>query len=172
MLILIHGQQHQVRGRGSKKGVGYGPPLFWVANTKKGGKSKKEWVSKQKLLKDCHQGQNIVLVILKHLEFENFSCLPTMVADNTFHCSMAPPLWNPFHQPYNWWLIFTDIVFSFEKVSNGQNYSSSDSYHPIKNSPWSKISLHPTSSRYLEHHAKWLQHYGDTIIYIHSFFIQ
>ena len=42
---------------------------------KKGDKGKKERVSKQKLLKGCHQGQNIiVLVILERLEFENFSC--------------------------------------------------------------------------------------------------
>ena len=42
---------------------------------KKGDKGKKERVSKQKLLKECHQGQNtIVLVILERLEFENFSC--------------------------------------------------------------------------------------------------
>ena len=58
---------------------------------KKGDKGKKERVSKQKLLKDCHQGQNIiVLVILERLELENFSCWPTMVADNSFQCSMAP----------------------------------------------------------------------------------
>ena len=63
------------------------------AKRKKGDKGKKERVSKQKLLKGCHQGQNIiVLAILERLEFENFSCRPTMVADNTFQCSMAPPL--------------------------------------------------------------------------------
>ena len=51
----------------------------------------KERVSKQKLSKGCHhQGQNIiVLAILEHLEFENFSCWPTMVVDNTFQCSMT-----------------------------------------------------------------------------------
>ena len=68
------------------------PPLFCVAKRKKGDKSKKESVSKQKLLKDCHQGQNIIiLAILERLEFENLSCRPTMVADNIFQCSMAPP---------------------------------------------------------------------------------
>ena len=65
------------------------PPLFCVAKRKKADKGKKERVSKQKLLKGCHQGQNIiVLVVLERLEFENFSCPPTMVADNTFQCSM------------------------------------------------------------------------------------
>ena len=60
------------------------PPLFYVAKTKKGSKGKKERVSKQKLLKGCHQGQNIiVLTILERLEFEKCSCRPTM-ADNTF----------------------------------------------------------------------------------------
>ena len=50
-------------------------------------KRKKERVSKQKLLKGCHQGQNIIiLTILERLEFKNFSYRPTMVADNTFQC--------------------------------------------------------------------------------------
>ena len=99
--------------------------------------------------KGCHQGQNvIILAILERLEFEHFSCRPAMVADNTIQCSMAPhnpsptTLSNSFRWPYNWWLIFTDVVFSFEKVSNGQNYSSSDPYHLIKNPPLSKI-FHP-----------------------------
>ena len=35
-----------------------------------------------------------ILAILERLEC--FSCRPTMVADNTFQCSMAPPLLNPF----------------------------------------------------------------------------
>ena len=53
--------------------------------TKEGDKGKRERVSKQKLLKGCHQGQNfIVLTILERLEFETISCRPTMVADNTF----------------------------------------------------------------------------------------
>ena len=65
-------------------------PLFCVAKRKKEAKGKKERVSKQKLLKGCRQDQNvIVLAILERLEFENFSCRPTMVADNTFQCSMA-----------------------------------------------------------------------------------
>ena len=68
-------------------------PLFCVAKREKGDKSKKERVSKQKLLKGCHQGQNItILAILERLEFENLSCRPTMVADNTFQCcSILPP---------------------------------------------------------------------------------
>ena len=64
-------------------------PLFYVAKRKKGDKGKKERVSKQKLLKGCYQVQNIiVLAILERLEFEYFSCRPTMVAGNTFQCSM------------------------------------------------------------------------------------
>ena len=75
---------------GGGKG-GHGFPLFCVAKRKKEDKGKKEKVSKQKLLKGCHQGQNIiVLPILECLEFEDFSCPPTMVDDNTFQCSMAP----------------------------------------------------------------------------------
>ena len=41
-------------------------------------------------------------------------------------------------------LIFTEVVFSFEKGSNGQIHFSTDSHHPIKNLP-SKI---PHSSPY------------------------
>ena len=60
---------------------------------RKGNKGNKERSSKEKLLKGCHQGQNAtVLVILERLEFKNFSCRSNMVADNTFQCSMAPPL--------------------------------------------------------------------------------
>ena len=53
------------------------PPLFCIAKRKKGDKAKKERVSKQKLLKGRHQGQNIIiLTILERL---------------TFQCSMAHP---------------------------------------------------------------------------------
>ena len=37
-----------------------------------------------------------------------------------------------------------NAVFSFEKGLNDQNHSSSDSYHPIKKPPPSKISHPPT----------------------------
>ena len=76
-------------------GGGMLPPpalFFCVAKRKKRDKGKKERVSKQKPLKGCHQSQNIIaLAILERLEFENFSCQPTMVTDNTFQCSMPPP---------------------------------------------------------------------------------
>ena len=67
---------------------------FLRSKKKKGNKEKREIVSKQKLLKlkDCHQGENVTaLAILERLEFKTFSCLPTMVADNTFQCSIASP---------------------------------------------------------------------------------
>ena len=78
-----------------------GPGQPWLAtflcSRKKTGK--KGRVSKQKLLKSCHQGQNVtVLASLERLEFTYISCQPTM-ADNTFQGSMAPPLWNPFRWP-------------------------------------------------------------------------
>ena len=45
-----------------------------TSKRKYGNKGKKR-ISKQKLLKDCHQGQNVtVLTILKCLEFKKFSC--------------------------------------------------------------------------------------------------
>ena len=66
------------------------PPTF-LRRKKWNQKEKK--VSKQKLLKGCHQGQtDTVLAILERLEFKIFSCRSTMVAANTFQCSMAPPL--------------------------------------------------------------------------------
>ena len=65
------------------------PPFYLHRKKKKRNKGKKERVSKQKLLKGCHQGQNIiVLPILECLEFKKFFCRPTRVAGNTFQCSM------------------------------------------------------------------------------------
>ena len=73
-------------------GLAMVPQLFCVAKRKKGDKGEKDKISKQELLKGCHQDQNIiVLAILERLEFENFSCRPAMVVDNIFQCSMAPP---------------------------------------------------------------------------------
>ena len=47
-------------------------PLFCVAKTKE---TKGKKISKQKLLKDCHQCQNVtVLTILERLEFKKFYC--------------------------------------------------------------------------------------------------
>ena len=72
--------------------------LFCVAKRKKGNKGEKKSF-KAETIKGCHQGQNVtVLAILEYPEFKNFSCRPTMVVDNTFQCSMAPTLWNPFHR--------------------------------------------------------------------------
>ena len=74
----------QVRNRAGDTGGAMPPPspslpLFYVAKRKKGDKGKKERVSRQKLLKGCHRSQNIiVLAILERLEFENFSCRPTI----------------------------------------------------------------------------------------------
>ena len=46
-------------------------PLFCLAKRKKGNKEKKERVSRQKLLKGCHQGENVtVLAIIERLEFK------------------------------------------------------------------------------------------------------
>ena len=70
---------------GDGGGGGACPPLFCTAERKKGTKGKKERVSKQKLLKGCHQGQNVTFLdILERLEFQKFVCRPSMVADNTF----------------------------------------------------------------------------------------
>ena len=42
----------------------HGHPIFCVAKTKMGNKGKKERVSKQKLLKGCHQGANVTVTVL------------------------------------------------------------------------------------------------------------
>ena len=63
-------------------------------------KGKKERLSKHKLVKDWYQCQNDdILAILERLKFKKFSFGSIMAADNTFHCPMVPPLWNPFHRP-------------------------------------------------------------------------
>ena len=61
------GQQHRVIGRPCRP---LPPAAFFVAKTKKGEQGKKEKFSKQKILKGCRQGQNIiVLIIPENLEF-------------------------------------------------------------------------------------------------------
>ena len=64
---ITQGLRHQGAG-------GPWPPLFCLANRKKGNQGEKERFSKQELLKCCHQGQNVaVLAILECLELKNFS---------------------------------------------------------------------------------------------------
>ena len=80
-----------VGGRG--RGGGHGPANFCEQKENRKTKEKKERHSKQKLLKCCHQAQNVtVLAILEHLKFKIFSSRPTMLADYTCQCSMALPL--------------------------------------------------------------------------------
>ena len=58
-----------MEGEGGEGGMA--SPLFSVAKRKKGNKEKKERVSRQKLLKGCHQGENVtVLAIIERLEFK------------------------------------------------------------------------------------------------------
>ena len=76
---------------------GYVPsPYFFTQQKqkrKKGKQRQKRKSLKAETFKRFHQGQNVtVLPILECLEFKHFSCRPTMVADNAFHCSMTPPL--------------------------------------------------------------------------------
>ena len=80
------------------------PPLlfstFLRSKKKKGRQRKKgKGVSKQKLLKGCHQGQNaIVLAILEPLEF-NFFLSDNHGSRQYFSVFHGPPLLNPFHKP-------------------------------------------------------------------------
>ena len=79
-------------------------PIF-LRSKKKKGEQKKERISKQKLLKGCHQGQQVtVLAILERLEFKHFFSQPTTVADNTFYCStlksFSPALYFGLVSPY------------------------------------------------------------------------
>ena len=64
---------------------------LYVQHKEKKTVGKKGRASKQKLLKDCHQGQSVTVAAnLQRVEFKNFSCRSTMEASNTFRCSMAP----------------------------------------------------------------------------------
>ena len=73
---------------------GHGPPPTFLCRKRKNGnkgqntKDFKAETIKRLLLRLSHT----VLAILVRLEFKNFSFRPTMVADNTFQCSLAPPL--------------------------------------------------------------------------------
>ena len=63
-------------------------------------KKRKKIIPEQKLLKGCHQGQNVtVLTILERLEFNFLFGRPTMAVDNSFQCSMALSLPDPFRCP-------------------------------------------------------------------------
>ena len=71
---FIQGPRHH-RDGGDGGEWGHGPPFFWVPKRKKENKEKIERVSKQKLLKSCHQGQNVaILAILERLVFKKCSC--------------------------------------------------------------------------------------------------
>ena len=105
---FVQGRRHQGGGTSSQRKM------------KKGKQKKKEKVSNQKSLKDCHQGHKItVLAILERLEFENFPCRPTVIVDNTFWCSMAPPLWNPFWRHCYAMLIITIKLSDFHIWNRG-----------------------------------------------------
>ena len=66
----------------------------------------------------------------------------------SYHCldlAMCTNLFTLIHVQY-----LQNVVFSFEKGSNRQNYFSSDSYHQIKDSPPSKFPISPNPQLYLE----------------------
>ena len=73
------------------------PPsrFFWVAKMKKKRQSKKRKSFKAKTIKKlspwskCYFFNHSRAYIIK----------PTIMADNTCQCPMAPPLWNPFRRP-------------------------------------------------------------------------
>ena len=103
------------------------PPTFCRAKRKIWKQKRKERVSTQKLLKGCHQGQNIiVLAILGRVEFKNFSCWPTMVADSTFQCSIAPPLWNYFRRP---WFYYNHLPLTHLPTNHSPTHLTTCYYH-------------------------------------------
>ena len=57
-----------VAGGGGGEGVAW-PPIFYAAKIKKGNKRKNERLSKQKLLKGCHQGQNVTILVMFTVSF-------------------------------------------------------------------------------------------------------
>ena len=87
----VHIQDRQ--NQGGTRGLCPPSPTFLRRKKKKEKQRKKQRVLKQKLLKDCQQSQNVTaLAILERIEYKNFSSQPTVMADKTFECSMAPPL--------------------------------------------------------------------------------
>ena len=86
--VLFPRQGRWLRGgRGGGVGGHASPPTpltFLHSEKKKERQSEKERVSKQKLLKGCHQGQNvIVLTIIERLEF---SILPDLQGKHLVFC--------------------------------------------------------------------------------------
>ena len=74
--------------------------LLLLSKKKKGKQRRKKRLSKQKLLKDCHQGQNVtVLAILERLEFKDFSVghpwWPTVLVSVPWPLHFG----NPFRRP-------------------------------------------------------------------------
>ena len=68
LLFLIAGDTGGARGA-----IPHPHPTFCAAKRKTGSKRKKERVSKQKLLKGCYQGQNVILIaVLERPQFKNF----------------------------------------------------------------------------------------------------
>ena len=99
--MLLRYRAVNTRGLGGHALTSPNPPPSqdFLHNKEKTKQRKKKKVSKQKLLKDCqHCQNNILLAILEHLEFKDFSCRPTMVAGNTFQCLHDPS--NPFGRRY------------------------------------------------------------------------
>ena len=91
--------------------------LFCVCVGERKAKTEKTRVSKQKLSKDCDQGQNAtVLTILERLEFKKFSCQSTMVAEITFQYSVAPLIGNSFRLPCdkNWRIKFNNTWLNYQ----------------------------------------------------------
>ena len=108
--ILVFGPEKTPRAGNTAGDGGYAPPPppphpIFLRSKKKKAEQKKERISKQKLLKGCHQGQQVtVLAILERLEFKHFFSQPTTVADNTFYCStlksFSPALYFGLVSPY------------------------------------------------------------------------
>lgn len=107
MMILLHlilqnaldfTGNKSVERQAQKQGRRHLRSTFLCSKMKKGKQRKKERVSKQKILKGCHQSQDVtVLDILECLEWKNVPCQSTMRP--TIKDSMAPQLSNPFRQP-------------------------------------------------------------------------
>ena len=109
--IFSYSDQKKLPGLATPRETGAMPPPpppphpIFLRSKKKKGEQKKERISKQKLLKGCHQGQQVtVLAILERLEFKQFFSQPTTVADNTFYCStlksFSPALYFGLVSPY------------------------------------------------------------------------
>ena len=93
--LLTEGKQGRWH-RGRRGGMS--PDTFLRSIKKNGVKRKKRNSFKAETIKRLSPSTKCYC--FSHYRASIIQKFPNMVADNTFHCFMAPPLWNSFHRPW------------------------------------------------------------------------